>query len=151
MPTDPRLWLSKRVAPDRYIPSCSKEPRGLFWSDRPVGMSIRAGLRCAVRLRAASATTRRIGVAVKSQSIPSVCRSFTSSPSRVSPSDPQRGDYLPEDPTPATWQRVTQLAAGTIATGTLIYFVLFADFGDGEHCFMPVRFPTYSDSSRIKH
>lgn len=54
----------------------------------------------------------------------------------------RRGDPLPEDPTPAMWQRVAQLVAGTTATGTLAYFVFLADFGETEHCFSPVRMPT---------
>jgi len=45
---------------------------------------------------------------------------------------------LPEDPTPAMWQRVAQLVAGTTAACTLFYFVLVADFGPEEHCFTPV-------------
>lgn len=61
--------------------------------------------------------------------------------------EPQRGEYLPEDPTPAKWQRVAQLIAGTTATGSLIYFVLFADFGEKEHCFMPVRTKPNKDST----
>lgn len=64
--------------------------------------------------------------------------------------DPQRGEYLPEDPTPAMWQRVAQLIAGTIATGSLVYFVLFADFGEGEHCFMPVCFLSNADPPRAQ-
>lgn len=47
-------------------------------------------------------------------------------------------ETLPEDPTPAMWQRVAQLLAGTVAASSLVYFVLLADFGEGEHCFMPV-------------
>ena len=50
----------------------------------------------------------------------------------------RRGDPLPEDPTPAMWQRMAQLVAGTTATGTLAYFVFLADFGEAEHCFSPV-------------
>lgn len=48
-------------------------------------------------------------------------------------------ETLPEDPTPAMWQRVAQLLAGTVAASSLVYFVLLADFGEGEHCFMPIR------------
>ena len=66
-------------------------------------------------------------------------RTFSSCAPRASDVDPPRGPYLPEDPTPAMWQRVMQLIAGTVATGTCVYFVLFADFGEGEHCFKPVR------------
>lgn len=47
--------------------------------------------------------------------------------------------YLPEDQEPAPWQRYAQLIAGMVGAGTLVYFVLFADYGDGEHCFRPVR------------
>ncbi|WFD20967.1 hypothetical protein MCAP1_003222 [Malassezia caprae] len=50
----------------------------------------------------------------------------------------RRGDPLPEDPTPAMWQRIAQLVAGTTATGTLAYFVFLADFGEAEHCFSPM-------------
>ncbi|WFD36703.1 hypothetical protein MCUN1_003590 [Malassezia cuniculi] len=48
-------------------------------------------------------------------------------------------DPLPEDETPATWQRVAQLIAGTAGACTVTYFMLFADFGEGEHCFRPLR------------
>lgn len=50
------------------------------------------------------------------------------------PSEP-----LPEDTTPAMWQRVAQLIAGTVATGSFAYFVLLGDFGEGDHCFVPIR------------
>ncbi|WFD16185.1 hypothetical protein MARU1_002221 [Malassezia arunalokei] len=50
------------------------------------------------------------------------------------PSEP-----LPEDTTPAMWQRVAQLVAGTVATGSFAYFVLLGDFGEGDHCFVPIR------------
>ena len=50
----------------------------------------------------------------------------------------QHHSSLPEDTNPAMWQRVIQLIAGTLATGTMVYFVLYADFGECEHCFMPV-------------
>lgn len=56
---------------------------------------------------------------------------------------PQPDEYLPEDATPAKWQRYAQLVAGTIGTGTFFYFVFFADFGPGEHCFRPVRVPMH--------
>lgn len=61
----------------------------------------------------------------------------------------RRGDPLPEDPTPAMWQRMAQLVAGTTATGTLVYFVLLADFGEGEHCFSPVC-ALLSDQTQIR-
>ncbi|WFD04795.1 hypothetical protein MVES1_000119 [Malassezia vespertilionis] len=47
--------------------------------------------------------------------------------------------YLPEDSTPAMWQRIAQLVAGTLAAGTMAYFALFADFGVQDHCFIPLR------------
>lgn len=78
-------------------------------------------------------------------------RAFSSCVPRASDIDPQRGPYLPEDPTPAMWQRIMQLIAGTVATGTCVYFVLFADFGEGEHCFKPVRRCTLTpDSSGLE-
>lgn len=46
---------------------------------------------------------------------------------------------LPEDTTPAMWQRIAQLIAGTVATGSFAYFVLLGDFGEGDHCFVPIR------------
>lgn len=55
------------------------------------------------------------------------------------PRVPGEEAYLPEDQEPAPWQRYAQLIAGTVGAGTLVYFVLFADYGDGEHCFRPVR------------
>lgn len=63
-------------------------------------------------------------------------RHFSASLSTRSPRYP---DPLPEDETPATWQRVAQLVAGSTGACTVAYFLLFADFGEGEHCFRPVR------------
>ena len=52
---------------------------------------------------------------------------------------PRHGTPLPEDETPAMWQRIAQLIAGSAGACTITYFLLFADFGEGEHCFRPVR------------
>lgn len=52
---------------------------------------------------------------------------------------PRNPEPLPEDNAPATWQRVAQLLAGSTGACTVAYFLLFADFGEGEHCFRPVR------------
>lgn len=57
---------------------------------------------------------------------------------------------LPEDPTPAMWQRVAQLIAGGMTAATLFYFVLVADFGEGEHCFMPVCMVYLSLTQQIR-
>ncbi|KAL4400377.1 hypothetical protein ACI68E_003294 [Malassezia pachydermatis] len=57
---------------------------------------------------------------------------------------------LPEDPTPAMWQRVAQLIAGGMTAATLFYFVLVADFGEGEHCFMPIRRMLGVDSAKLR-
>ena len=64
--------------------------------------------------------------------------------SKDAPSEP-----LPEDTTPLMWQRVAQLVAGTVTTGSFLYFVLLADFGKGdrEHCFTPVCY--YDANSRF--
>lgn len=111
------------------------------------------------------ATVLGLGRVVRGRPLPGVCamsvprqgqniasRSLVFSARALSHprADPQRGEYLPEDPTPAMWQRVAQLIAGAIATGSLVYFVLFADFGEGEHCFMPVRILSNADPPRAQ-
>ncbi|WFD44213.1 hypothetical protein MPSI1_002879 [Malassezia psittaci] len=62
----------------------------------------------------------------------------------------QDHSYPPEDTNPAMWQRVIQLIAGTLATGTMVYFVLYADFGEGEHCFMPIRRALDIDPEKLR-
>lgn len=67
-------------------------------------------------------------------------------PRRASPETP-----LPEDPTPYGWQRAAQLLAGATGTCVFLYFVLVADFGEKEHCFMPVRDAAHTDPPRVTH
>lgn len=43
-------------------------------------------------------------------------------------------------PLPSRWQRGAQLLGGILAVVSTSYFVLWADFGEREHCFSPVSY-----------
>ncbi|PWN27158.1 hypothetical protein BDZ90DRAFT_260823 [Jaminaea rosea] len=50
-----------------------------------------------------------------------------------------RPDLGEQGPPPAPWQRYSQLLGGAASLGAGAWFILWADYGNREHCFSPVR------------